>query len=60
MTILTKSEAQAFLTKDDLAKIERDIEKQKFAATLGSATPVVVVRGKEISFFDILELIGTL
>ncbi len=61
MTVLTKAEARAFLTQDDLRALEVDIENNKIVASLSepTGTPMVIVRNKEIAFFDILELVGS-
>ena len=61
MTVLTKAEARAFLTQDDLRALEAGIENNKIVASLSvpTGTPMVIVRNKEIAFFDILELVGS-
>ena len=58
---LSKEEAKVFLTKDDLERLEKDIEKSRMRAPLGAdLNPGITVRGKIVPFFTALELIGTL
>lgn len=60
MTTLTKDQAKAFVTKDDLDQLEKLIEAEMLQADLvGRPIPTIIVRGVELSLFDILELLGT-
>lgn len=58
---LTRAEAEAFLTKDDLEKLMQQISEARIQAVLADErSPVVVVRGKVIKFFDVLSILGKL
>ena len=61
MTPLSKDEAKAFLTNQDLLKLENQIVLEKLQAPLDSEDrPMVTVRGKVIPLFVVLDLVGTL
>ena len=61
MTVLSRDDAKAFLTKDDLETLERNIIKSKVRASLSAdLNPCIEIRGRQIPLFTALELIGTL
>lgn len=58
--ILSRVEAEAFLTKLDLEKLDGLITGMKLEAMLDEGrSPYIVVRTKYVRLFDILELLGT-
>ena len=58
--VLTLDEAQAFLTKSDLQKLEAGIADGTLLADLIDQEPVVIVRKQPIALFTVMQLIGTL
>jgi hypothetical protein len=60
MTILTKAEAEKFLTKADLLRLKELVEASKLLATVTSEHDVLItIRGASIPLFAALELLGT-
>jgi hypothetical protein len=59
--ILSREQAKAFLTKDDLEKLEGLISATRLQAIIDEGrSPYITVRGKYVRLFDALELMGTL
>ena len=59
--VLTSEQSKAFLTKDDLMKLEGLITEKRLQAMIEEGrSPHIVVRGKYVPLFVVLELIGTL
>lgn len=59
--MLSKEQTIAFLTEGDLKQLERSIIKHTLIAPLNNFNvPFITVRGKQMSFFVVLELIGNL
>ena len=60
MATLTKEQAKAVVTKADLDRLEKLIEAELLRADLSNRSiPTIIVRGVELSLFDVLELLGT-
>jgi hypothetical protein len=60
MKPLTKDEAKIFLLPADLQELAAMASVSRLQAIIdGDRSPYVVVRGKYIQLFDILELLGT-
>jgi hypothetical protein len=61
MTIISKAEAKALLTKSDLDRLMKLMEAEMLRADVSSRPiPFIVVRGQMVSLFDVLDLLGTL
>lgn len=60
MKLLNLVEAQAFLTKADLEKLETGIVDGSLLADLIAGQPVVIVRKQPIALFIVMQLLGTL
>ena len=60
MKLLNLVEAQAFLTKADLEKLETGIADGSLLADLIAGQPVVIVRKQPIALFIVMQLLGTL
>lgn len=59
MTMLTKEEAKAFLSKTDLDRLMQLAEDGMLRADVGvDPAPMIIVRGAELSLLDVLELLG--
>ena len=61
MTIISKAEAKALLTKADLDRLMKLMEAEMLLADISQRPiPYIIVRGQKISLFDVLDLLGTL
>ncbi len=60
MKLLSLDEAQAFLTKSDLQKLEAAIADGTLLADIIDNQPVILVRKQPIALFTVMQLIGTL
>lgn len=60
MKLLNLDESQAFLTKDDIDKLEAEIADGSLLADLVAGQPVVIVRKQPIALFTVMQLLGTL
>lgn len=60
--VLTKDQAEIFLTDFDFEKIEASICKSNLEATFfgDTSTPCILIRHKFIKLFDVLEMMRTL
>jgi len=59
--MLSRNETIALLTESDLIQLERSVVRHTLIAPLDKKNvPSIMFRGKQLSFFLILELIGNL
>jgi len=59
MPVMSRKEAEAFLTRKDLDRLMKLVEAEQLAGT-ATAVPTITFRGKEIRLFDVIELLGKL